>query len=301
MARRDRHVRRLRISYQAGLWAMLAPYLVGTLALVALPALMSAGLAFTTYDTLNSPLFTGFQNFRLLASDQFTGVALRNTLAFIIVAVPLRILAALAIALLLERRRRFGDGYRASVYVPTVIPDVAYAIIWLWIFNPVYGPVNLVLGALGLPTPGWVADGATATYPILVMSLFQIGEGFIIFLAGLRGIPREYYDAGSVDGAGGLTAFRFLTLPLLMPWLVLLTFRDVIVVFQYTFTPSLVMTGGGPYYATFFVPLQVYEEAFDRFRFGTGSALMLMTFVLSGLLIVGLYLIFRARGYTGDT
>ena len=85
-----------------------------------------------------------------------------------------------------------------------------------------------------------------------------------------------------------------------MPWLVLLTFRDVIVAFQYTFTPSLVMTGGGPYYSTFFLPFQLYEEAFDRFRFGTGSALMLITFLLSGALIVGLYLIFRGRGDVGD-
>jgi multiple sugar transport system permease protein len=191
-------------------------------------------------------------------------------------------------------------GYRAAVYVPTVIPDVAYALIWLWIFNPLFGPVNIVLGALELPLPGWLADAGTAKVPFVVMSLFQIGEGFVVLLAALRGIPRDYYYAGAVDGAGRLGAFRYLTLPLLMPWLVLLTFRDIILAFQYTFTPSVVMTGGDPYYATLFLPLQVYEEAFDRFRFGTGSALMLGTFLLSGALIVLLYLFFRARGYTGD-
>jgi multiple sugar transport system permease protein len=293
-------VSRLGLSYRAGLWLMLLPYLLGGLVLVGLPAIMSAGLAFTTFDALTPPVFVGFQNFRFLAADPLTGVALANTLVFIVLAVPLRVGGALALALLLEGRRRGVGGYRAAVYVPTVIPDVAYALIWLWIFNPLFGPVNVVLGALGVPLPGWLADEGTAKYPFVVMSLFQVGEGFVILLAALRGIPRDYYDAGAVDGAGRWAAFRSLTLPLLMPWLVLLTFRDVIVAFQYTFTPSLVMTGGGPYYSTFFLPFQLYEEAFDRFRFGTGSALMLVTFLLSGALIVGLYLIFRRRGDVGD-
>ena len=291
---------RLRLSYRAGLWLMLLPYLLGVVLLVGLPAIMSAGLAFTTFDALTPPVFVGFQNFRFLAADPLTNAALWNTLVFIVLAVPLRIGGALALALLLQARRRGGGGYRAAVYVPTVIPDVAYALIWLWIFNPLFGPVNLALGALGVPLPGWLADEDTAKYPFVIMSLFQIGEGFVILLAALRGIPRSFYDAGSVDGAGRLASFRYLTLPLLLPWLVLLTFRDVIVAFQYTFTPSLVMTGGGPYYATFFLPFQLYEEAFDRFRFGTGSALMLVTFLLSGAVIVGLYLIFRGRGALDD-
>jgi multiple sugar transport system permease protein len=279
---------------------MLLPYLAGTLVLVALPALLSVGLAFTTYDALRPPVFVGFANFRALAADPVTGTALLNTLFFIVLAVPLRIAGALGLALLLQARRRGVGAYRAAAYVPTVIPDVAYALIWLWIFNPLFGPVNVLLGALGLPLPGWLADASTARFPFVVMSLFQIGEGFVVLLAALRGIPRDYYDAGAVDGAGRLSAFRWLTLPLLLPWLVLLTFRDIILAFQYTFTPSVVMTGGDPHYATLFLPLQLYEEAFDRFRFGAGSALMLLTFLLSGALIVATYLFFRARGYTGD-
>jgi multiple sugar transport system permease protein len=287
-------------SYQAGLWAMLTPYLLGTLLLVAIPALMSAGLAFSSYDALAPPVWVGFGNFRALAADPLSPIALGNSLFFIVLAVPLRIAGALSLALLLQGRRRGVGAYRAAVYLPTVIPDVAYALIWLWIFNPLFGPVNIVLGALGLPTPGWLADPDTAKIPFVAMALFQIGEGFVVFLAALRGMPREVLDAGSADGAGRVALFRHITLPLLMPWLVLLTFRDVILTFQYTFTPSFVMTGGGPYYATLFLPLLIYEEAFDRFRFGPGSALMLLMFGVTAALIVGLYLFFRARGYTGD-
>ncbi len=293
-------MKRFSLSWRAGLWAMLLPYLVGTLLLVGLPALMSAVLAFTTYDALTPPVFVGFANFRLLAADPMVTTAIGNSLVFILLAVPLRILGALGLALLLLRPRRGVSGYRAAAYVPTVIPDIAFALIWLWIFNPLFGPVNVALGALGLPQPGWLADAETARYPFVMMSAFQIGEGFVVLLAALRGLPREYFDAGAVDGAGRLASFRYLTLPLLLPWLALLTFRDIILTFGWTFTPSFVMTGGDPYYSTLFLPLLTYEEAFDRFRFGAGSALMLITFLLSAAIIGGIYLLFRKRGYTAD-
>jgi len=293
-------MRRFSLSWRAELWAMLLPYLLGTLLLVGLPALMSAVLAFTTYDALTPPAFVGFANFRVLAADPIVTTAISNSLVFIILAVPLRILGALGLALLLLRPRRGVAGYRAAAYLPTVIPDVAFALIWLWIFNPLFGPVNLALDALGLPSPGWLADAETARYPFVIMSVFQIGEGFVVLLAALRGLPPEYFDAGAVDGAGRWASFRYLTLPLLLPWLALLTFRDVILSFQWTFTPSFVMTGGDPYYSTLFLPLLIYEEAFDRFRFGAGSALMLVTFLLSAAIIGGMYLLFRQRGYTAD-
>ncbi len=293
-------MRHAALSWRAGLWLMLLPYLAGTLLLVGLPALLSAALAFTSYDALTPPVFVGFANFRLLAADPMVTTAIGNSLFFILLAVPLRVLGALGLALLLRRQRRGVGGYRAAVYLPTVIPDVAFALIWLWILNPLYGPLNVALGALGLPQPGWLADAGTARFPFVFMAAFQIGEGFVVLLAALRGLPREYEDAGAVDGAGRWAAFRYLMLPLLLPWLALLTFRDVILSFQWTFTPSFVMTGGDPYYSTLFLPLLTYEEAFDRFRFGAGSALMLITFLLSAAIIGAIYLLFRRRGYVAD-
>jgi multiple sugar transport system permease protein len=281
-------------AWRAGLWVMLLPYLVGTLLLVGLPALMSAVLALTP------PVYVGFANFRALALDPVVGAAFGNSLVFIVLAVPLRIAGALGLAMLLWRPRRGAGGYRAAVYVPTVIPDVAFALIWLWILNPVFGPVNGALEALGLPTPGWLADADTARFPFVIMAAFLIGEGFVVLLAAMRGLSAEVFDAGAVDGAGRWAAFRYLTLPLLLPWLALLTFRDVILSFQWTFTPSYVMTGGDPYYATMFLPLVTYEEAFDRFRFGAGSALMLLTFLLSLAIIGGIWVLFRRRGYVAD-
>jgi multiple sugar transport system permease protein len=274
---------------------LLVPYVAGTVALVVIPALMSFGLSLTDYDLLTPPRFVGLGSFADVFRDPVFGPALANSVLFIVLAVPLRVLGALALALLLNRPRRVLGFYRAAVYVPTVVPDVAYALIWLWILNPLYGPLNLVLAALGFAPPAWLVEPETAKLGFVLMSLFQIGEGFVILLAGLQDVPREYDEAAEVDGATTVQRFRFITLPLLMPWLLLLTFRDIVLSFQYTFVPSYVMTGGDPYYATLFLPLLIYEEAFDRFRFGQGSAMMLLMFLLTVAMVGILYVLLRNR------
>ncbi len=206
---------------------------------------------------------------------------------------PLRVLGALLLALLLRERRPGTGFFRAAVYLPTVIPDVAYALVWLWIFNPFYGPLNLLLGAAGLPTPAWLVQADTAKPALVFMSLFQIGEGFVLLLAGLHSLPRDYYANAAVDGASRWQMARLITLPLLAPWLALLTVRDVILSFQTTFTPAYIMTGGDPYYATLFLPLLVFKEAFDSFRFGQGAALMTLLFLISAVLIGALLVTYR--------
>lgn len=274
---------------------LLVPYVAGTVALVAIPALMSFGLSFTSYDLISAPRFVGLNSFADVFRDPMFHAAVVNSIVFIALAVPLRVLGALALALLLNRPRRAIGFYRTSIYLPTVVPDVAYALIWLWVLNPLYGPLNLVLAAIGFAPPAWLVEPETAKLGFVLMSLFQIGEGFVILLAGLQDVPREYDEAAEVDGATTVQRFRFITLPLLVPWLLLLTFRDIVLTFQYTFVPSYVMTGGDPYYSTLFFPLLIYEEAFDRFRYGQGSAMMLLMFLITAALVGILYLLLRDR------
>ncbi|MCB0010073.1 MAG: sugar ABC transporter permease, partial [Anaerolineales bacterium] len=182
----------------------------------------------------------------------------------------------------------------------TVIPEAAYALIWLWIFNPLYGPLNLILGALGVTPPAWLVNPTTARLAFVIMSLFQIGEGFVIILAGLQTIPRSFYEAARVDGATRWQSFWRLTLPLIMPWLLLLTFRDLLVSLQNTFTPSFIMTYGGPYYTTTFIPLLIYEVAFDFFDYGLAAAILLLAYILIGLIILGIvFLVDYRRGEYG--
>jgi multiple sugar transport system permease protein len=203
-------------------------------------------------------------------------------------AVPLRLLGALGIALLLHRPGRIYGPLRAGVYLPTIIPEGAYALIWLWILNPLYGPLNAMLGALRLPTPDWLVEPGTAQISFVLMSLFTIGEGIVVALVGLRTIPGALYEAARVDGAGRWQSFWRITLPVLAPWLVLLTLRDLVVSLQNTFTPSFIMTYGGPYYATTYAPLLLFELAFDFFDFGGAAAFMLILYLLIALLVVGI-------------
>ena len=271
----------------------LTPYLLGSLLLVALPAGISFFIAFTRYDGLSAPTFIGWKNFQTLQLEPLFKVALINAIIFITQSIPLRVLGALGLALLLNNPKRGTSLYRAAVVLPTVIPDVAYALTWTWILNPLYGPLNASLRTLGLFTPPWLSDSAWSLPSLVLASLFPIGEGFILLLAGLRHIPREVQDAARVDGANRWQMFTSITLPLLAPWLALLTIRDVALSFQNTFTPATVMTGGGPYYSTFFTTQLIHETAFERMDFGLASVMTLIVFLVTIALAALVYFLFE--------
>lgn len=290
----------LHTRYRATLYLMLLPFLSGVVLLVVAPALLSFALAFTSYDGLSPPTWRGLGNFVELLHDELFLIALKNSALFVLITVPLRVGGALALALLLNRPRRLVGLYRAAVYLPTIVPGVAYALVWLWVLNPLYGPLNMLLATLGLPAPAWLASPATALPAIAVVAAFQVGEGFVIALVALQEIPGDYYHAAAIDGAGRWQQFWFITLPLIAPWLLLLTIRDIIVSVQSSFTPALLMTGGGPYYATLFLPLLMYQTAFDRFRFGLGAAMMLLLFLGVALLIWLLYATVGGWGYAEE-
>jgi multiple sugar transport system permease protein len=186
---RDREARHLAL--------MLAPYLFGIALLIALPAAVTFALALYEYDLIRSPRFVGLANFRELLDDEVFRISLRNSLMFILFAVPLRLLGAVALALLVHRRYRGVGVYRTAGYLPSVVPDVAYALLWLWIFNPLYGPLNLALQAVGGPTPRWMTDPRAAQWAVIVMSLFTIGEGFLVALATRQSLPSELYEPPS--------------------------------------------------------------------------------------------------------
>ena len=281
----------------ARITALLTPYLLGTLLLIVLPAGISFFVAFTSYNGVADPVFVGWQNFQFLRYEPLFKVALINSLLFIAGAVPLRLLGALALALFYNRPRRLVGFHRAAAYLPTIIPDAAYALTWTWILNPLYGPLNASLRSLGLPTAPWLADSAWALPALILVSLFQLGEGFIILMVGLRHIPRETYDGAHIDGASRWQTFTEITLPLLSPWLVLLTVRDVVLSFQNTFTSAYLMTRGGPFYSTFFLPLLTYETAFDNLRFGQAASLMLLIFLYTIALVLFVYFLFDGRGF----
>ena len=265
---------------------MLAPYLLGLAVLIVVPAGVTFALAVFEYDLLRAPRFTGLENFRELLGDDIFRISLRTSLLFILFAVPLRLAGALALALLLHPRFRGVAAYRTAAYLPTVVPDVAYALLWLWLLNPLFGPINLMLDALGAPTPRWLTDPEDAQRAVVLMSLFQIGEGFLVALATRQGLPRELYELAAIENAKPWYVFGRVTLPLMAPTLLLLMFRDTIFSFQANFVPALIVTEGGPPpYATTYLPLFVYRNAFEYLRYGYAAAATLVMFGVTALIV----------------
>jgi multiple sugar transport system permease protein len=284
MSRPDRDNRRGQLAL------MLAPYLLGLVALVVVPAGATLAMAFAEYDLINPPRWVGLGNFVELAGADGFRIALVNSLVFAAIAVPLRLLIALGLALLLHRRAPAVGTARTSAVLPTAVPEIAYGLLWLWLFNPVQGPLNQLLQiggengltVLGRTPPQWLTDPTDARAAIILMSLFTIGETFVILLAARLALPAEVYELAAIEDATGWDVFRRITLPLMAPVLVLLLLRDTILSFQVSFVPALVVTDGGPPpYATTYLSLFAYRNAFEYLRYGYAAAATVVMLLLT--------------------
>lgn len=267
-----------------------APYLAGLVILVALPTVAALFLAFTEFTGIQAPRFSGLDNLSRLVSDDAFWRSLGNSAIYVVLSVPLRLAIAIGFALLLYRPAPGIGAARAAVYVPSVVPDVAYAFLWLWLLNPIYGPIAL---ALGSASPDLLTDPWGARIGMALMGAFQVGEAFVIALAARRMISPSLYEAAAVDGAGAWFTLTRVTLPLMAPVMALLALRDIILSLQVSFVPALIVTGGGPRYATTYLPLYVYRTAFTYFRFGYAAALSLSMFVLTALVVYVQYRLAR--------
>jgi multiple sugar transport system permease protein len=284
---------------------LLTPYLVGLVGLVLVPFGMTVAMAFTDYDLIRPPRWTGLANFVDLAGDPAFRAALTNSLVFAVIAVPARLLIALGLALLLHRRAWGAGTARTAAALPTAVPEIAYGLLWLWLLNPLYGPINQVLRVggtggltvLGRTPPQWLTDPQDARAAIILMSLFTMGETFLILLATRRALPRDVYELAAIEDATGWDVFRRITLPLMAPVLGLLLLRDTIQSFQYSFVPALVVTGGGPPpNATTYLSLFVYRNAFEYLRYGYAAAATLVMLVITVVAVIQWRLIRRYRG-----
>lgn len=269
---------------------MLTPYALGLVVLVLAPFAATLVLAFTDYDLIRSPQWIGAANFGELTRDPIFRTALTNSLVFAVIAVPLRLLIALGLALLLHRRSAAAGPARAAAVLPTAVPEIAYGLLWLWLLNPLYGPINQILRlggdngltAFGRTPPQWLTDPTDARAAIILMSLFTIGETFIILLAARRALPGDVYELAALEDATAWDVVRRVTLPLIAPVLALLLVRDLIQSLQFSFVPALVVTDGGPPpYATTYLPLFIYRTAFEYLRYGYAAAATLAVLLLT--------------------
>lgn len=273
--------------------AFALPALIGLLWFTAYPVLASLFYSFCNYRVLKPPRWVGTANYTHLVHDPLFYTSLGNTLYHAVFAVPLGILLALGLALLLNTGVRGLSLYRTFFYVPSVVPIVASAVLWIWLLSPQEGAVNDVLRHLGVRNlPGWLQSPDWSKPAIILWSLWNVGGAMVIFLAGLQDVPRELHEAASLDGARRWDLFRHVTLPFISPQLLFTLVMGLISAFQF-FTPAYVMTNGqgGPVDSTTYYSFYLFNVAFADFKMGYACA---MAWVLLVLVVGATALVFRS-------
>jgi len=267
-------------------YLFISPWLIGFFIFTFLPIIVSLVLAFTSYDILSSPRWVGLANFQQMWSDRRYWNAVRTTFLYVFTSVPLRLIFALAVAMLMNGAYRLVGLYRAIYYVPSLVGgSVAVAVMWRQLFGE-SGAINLGLSLLGVDGPNWLGNPRTVLIPIIILAVWQFGSPMLIFLAGLKQIPQELYEAASIDGAGGWRQFRSITLPMLSPVIFFNLVMQLISGFL-VFTQGLIIApGGGPLQRALFYSVYLYEKGFAQSQMGYASA---MAWVL--LIIIGFFTI----------
>lgn len=274
------------------LWGMLcvAPAVLGFLLWEIGPIVASLGIAFTDWNIVSSPSWVGPDNFRqIFTADELFWQALRVTVLYALASVPLRLLLAFALALLLNQKLPGLPFFRTIFYLPAIVPLIAGSVLWLWLFNPDFGLLNSLLGAVGLSGSQWIYDPGSVLPSLVLMSLWDVGPMVLIFLAGLQGVPRHLLEAVEVDGGNAWHRLRHITIPMVTPTILFNLILSIIGALQ-TFVQPYVMTDGGPNNASLFYVLYVVRNAFEQQEMGYAAALAWVLFVIIAVLSV---LVFR--------
>lgn len=282
-------------------YAYLAPYLVGLVIFTAIPFLTSLYLSFTSYDLMSSPQWTGLSNYqRLFTRDRTFEKSLSVTLLYVFSTVPLKLAFALFIAAILNYKLKFINIFRTAFYVPSILGgSIAIAVLWRYLFST-EGLVNMAIATLGFGPVDWFGDPANALFTITLLRCWQFGSAMVIFLAALQSIDKSLYEAASIDGAGKVTTFIFVTLPLLTPVIFFNLVMQMVQAFQ-EFNGPYIITQGGPLKSTYLLPLYIYEEAFKKFNMGYASAIAWVLFaIIMVLTLVAFWSSKKWVYYAGD-
>lgn len=271
-------------------YLFIAPWLVGFLGLTAYPMFLSLYYSLTDYTLLEPIKWVGLRNYtRIFTDDPRFSESVRVTFQYVLASVPLKLIAALLVAVVLNKAMRGISFYRTAIYFPSLIGgSIAVSILWKNIFG-VDGIFNEILSFFGIQGKGWITSPETALSTLILLTVWQFGSSMVIFLAGLKQIPNDLYEASSVDGANKIVQFFRITLPMLSPIIYFNLIMAVINSFQ-MFTSAFVITNGGPMNSTYVYALYLYERAFSRYQLGYASALawiMLAMIVVVALLIAG--------------
>ncbi len=255
------------------LW--ISPWIIGFSVFILLPVIMSAYLSFCTFDGVRRPIFTGLENLSTLIADPRFWKVLKNTAIYAAVSLPVGTVLAITIAILLNQRVPGRALWRAMIFVPTLVPLVASAMIWMWMFNASHGLINALFRLLnylpfvsGVDGPSWLTSQYWTMPSMILLSFWAIGHPVVIYLAGLQDVPRSLYEAAHVDGAGPGQRLWHVTLPMISPTIFFNVVMGIIYVWQVFAIPQIMLEGGGPGRNAYFYTMYLYDVAFRDLRFG---------------------------------
>jgi multiple sugar transport system permease protein len=277
---------------------LMAPWLIGFSVFFGYPLVMAVYLSFTHYDLLSSPKWIGWANYRyMFHDDPQVGAAVKNTLWIIAVMVPLQIVFAFGVALMLARAKAGVGFFRTIFYLPALAPPVAATLAFVYLLNPATGPVNVILGHLGIDGPLWFQSPTWSKPSLVLLGLWGVGNTMIIFLAAILDVPQHLYESAQLDGAGPLQRLRWVTLPTISPVILFSVVIGVIAGLQY-FTQAYVAANvasgqasqagdqtvnnyGYPEGSTLFYPVFLYQHGFREFNMGYASALSVLLLIVA--------------------
>ena len=265
-----------------------SPWLIGFLLFKVFPIISAIYYSFTDYNIFQPPQWVGFENYTTLFQDKLFWKSLGNTAYVTLIGLPLGLIVALSLAVLLHQKLRGLPFFRTLFYLPTVLPVVASAMLFLWVLNPEYGLLNVGLRFLGIEGPSWLSDPAWTKMSLIMMDCWRCGSTMIIFLSALESVPQSFYEAAELDGAGPWTRFWKITIPYISPTIQFTVIMGLISSFQY-FTQAYVFSSvsqmgqsiaGGPKNSMLFYSLYLYQQGFSYMKMGYASAMALILFVI---------------------
>ncbi len=269
-------------------YLFISPWIIGFAIFTAGALIGSFTISLTEWNIVGTPRFIGLQNYQAMLQDKFFWQSLKVTVLYLF-NVPLNLTLGLLLAILLNQKVRGLSIFRTIFYLPSVTAGVAVSLLWMWIFNPRFGVINILLKKVGIIGPAWLGSETWALPALIIMSMWGVGGGMLIYLGALQGIPTALYEAATLDGAGAWRKFLHITIPMITPVLLLNLIMGIIGSFQ-VFTQAYIMTQGGPNYATLFYVLYLYQQAFRWFNMGYASALAWLLFLI---ILVCTYLVLR--------
>jgi len=287
-----RCLRRMHRRHYLHAYAFISPVIVLFAIFRVWPSMQTLYFSFFKVELLRHRLtFLGFGNFLDMVQDAVFRQALRNTLVYAAVIVPASAALAMVLAVLFTEEFRLKEVFKAVYFSPTVTSTTAAAVVWWWMYNPQYGLINVLLKLAHLPPQPWLLSSHMALSAIIIFSVWKaVGYNMVIYIAGLQAIPGMFYEAATLDGASSLQRFLSITIPLLAPTTIFIVIYNMIFALQ-AFDQVFVMTGGGPANSTNVVVLELYHQAFQRYRFGyaAAEAALLFVVILSVTLVQHLY------------